>query len=573
MDYKVLKRMRLGGGADASALLTASAGFFASSPLAGLPYQGGLALSVGTSAVCGAHLFSRYRGAFGIHPYFDSKLKIKSSKPPKIKKGEKSYLLGFCVDSGLPLRLPMEDAVRHMSIVGQSGVGKTVYGELLMLQQIANGGGVVFMDGKLDAKTLLNIYRIAAWCGRAHDIVVINPGDDTMSNTYNPILYGDPDEIGDRIIGLIPSTEGSAGSDHYKQSAKQAVTTLVRALKKTGLAFTFMDLVVLLQSPQDLLALEAMLPASIEKTELQIFLDQYKVPDKNGEKTIDMKKLKDTFGGITGRLYSFGTGSFGKVMNSESPEAKLFEAMQHNKIIYVMMPTMGKPETASNFGKMFLGDARTAFSWLQGLEDRYKPNPPLLFFMDELGSYATQALARPFEQNRSANVILVPAFQTLANLEAVSPDFAQMVMGNTWTKVYFKIGTQDTAEKSSEMIGMEKTVQESISLSGGEGASSKAAGSAPDSGNSENQSIGISERIQEEYKVSPDDIKALDKGEAIVTIGGDQIYHIRIPQITFTPEFMAEHPAVQINHVRTPFQKGIDLFKKSQARFERESAN
>lgn len=568
MDIKVLKRLRPGGTEDTTALLLAAAGFFVSNPALHLSIWGKATVGIWASALCGAHFYIRAKDAFGLKQYFPSKLKIRSSPPPKLKEGEKGFLLGYIVDTGEPLIVPMDDAVRHMSIVGQSGVGKTVFGTVVMHQQIGSGGGLVFMDGKLDSKTLLEIYRIAAFHGREHDVLVINPGDPSMSNLYNPIQYGDPDEVGDRIVGLIPSTDTEAGADHYKQSAKQAVTTLVRALKKTGMSYTFIDLVLLLSSPQDLTALEAMLPPCDEKVQLQIFLDQYRVPDKSGDKTIDMKRLKETFGGIGGRLYSFGTGSFGEVMNTVSPEIRLFEAMKNNKIIYVMMPTMGKPETASNFGKMFLGDARTSFSWLQKLEDHLKPNPPLLFFMDELGSYATPALSRPFEQNRSASVILAAAYQTYANLEAVSKEFSQMTLGNTWIKVFFKPGSQDTAEQSAEMIGMENTVMDSISMSGGQGVSAKAAGSAPESGNSENESMGFSEKQQETYKVSPDDIKALDKGEAIVTVGGDKLYHIRVPLISFSDEFKQQHPTANLNRFRMPWAKGIDLFGRAKKKKE-----
>lgn len=567
MDFRALKHLKPGGRADTAALLASSAALFATHPLAGIGVKAAAAIAMGGASITGAHFFSRYREAFGIHPYFDSELKIRSSKPIKIKKGEKAYCLGYIVDTGKPLMLPMEDAVRHMSIVGQSGVGKTVFGQWLMLQQMMAGGGIVFMDGKLDGDTLLEFQRMAAWAGRTQDVVVINPGNPDLSNTYNPILYGDPDEVGDRIIGLIPSTESQAGADHYKQTAKQAVTTLIRALQKTKLAYTFIDLVILLQSPSDLEALEHSLPQCPERTNLSIFLENYKVPDKNGEKKIDMKRLKETFGGIAGRLYSFGTGSFGDVMNTTSPECKLFDAMRMNKLVYVMMPTMGKPETASSFGKMFLGDARTAFSWLQALQAHQKPNPPLLFFMDELGSYATPQLARPFEQNRSAGVILLPAYQTYSNLESVSPEFAQMVLGNTWTKVFFKPGSQETAVDSADMIGMETTVQDSLSVSGGQGASNKAAGSATEAGASENESLGFSEREQETYRVSPDELKSLDKGEAIVTIGGDRIYHIRIPRIVFDERIRAEYPKPRINHYRTKHVTGIDLFRHAQERY------
>ena len=499
---------------------------------------------------------------------FRSNLKIRSA-PIEHTQGT---LLGYLVDTGEPLYASQDEMVRHISIVGQSGVGKTVFGQLLMFQQMASGGGLVFVDGKLDSETLNEVYRMAAYHGREKDVLVINPGNPKFSNTYNPILYGDPDEVADRIVSLIPSTESDAGADHYKQSAKQGCTVLIAALQKTGLAYTFIDLAVLLQSPHDLMNLEEMLPVdSFERGNLSIFLDQYRVPDKTGQKTIDIKRLKETFGGIIGRLFTFGTGSFGEVMNTTSPEINLFEAIRSNKIIYVMLPTMGKPQSASNLGKMFLGDGRTVISWLQALAEIEKPNPPLLFFMDEIGSYATDALSRPFEQSRSAHIILVPAYQTIANLEAVSPEFLQMVTGNTWIKVCFKVGTHETAEFLADNIGEEMQVQMSLSIVGGNSSSGNVAGVAPDLNAGTNENIGFGERAAEGYRVSPADLKALDKGEAIITIGGSRVYHVRVPLISQLGSLRTDYPTAQINHFRTRFARGINLFKSAQIRLVTEA--
>lgn len=525
-----------------------------------------LSMAMAGGAILASRVINTLRHDIG--GVFDSKLRIRSA-PTQEKNGT---LLGYLADTGEPLYASNDDMVRHISIVGQSGVGKTVFGQLLMFQQMAAGGGLVFVDGKLDSETLNEIYRMAAYHGREHDVLVINPGNPEFSNTYNPILYGDPDEVADRIVSLIPSTEADAGADHYKQSAKQGCTVLIAALQKTGLAYTFIDLVILLQSPQDLMNLEEMLPIdSLERGNLAIFLDQYRVPDKTGQKTIDIKRLKETFGGIIGRLFTFGTGSFGEVMNTTSPEINLFEAIKANKIIYVMLPTMGKSQTASNLGKMFLGDARTAFSWLQALNESEKPNPSFLFFMDEVGSYATDALSRPFEQNRSAHVILCPAYQTVANLEVVSPEFLQMVTGNTWIKVCFKVGTHETAEFVADNIGEEMQVQASLSIVGGNSASGNVAGVSPDLNAGTNENIGYGERAAEGYRVSPADLKALDKGEAIITIGGNRVYHVRVPLISQLKALKEDYPVARINHFRTKFARGINLFKSAQVRLGSEA--
>jgi len=567
LDYKTLKRLRMGGTQDAAALMSMGLGMFATHPFFGdIPPTAASLAAMGMGMTGGGYMVNRIGGALKGRGFFKSDLNIRSSEPPYAPQpGEtpQGLLLGYCVDSGKPVFIPYEDLMRHIFCGGQSGVGKTVLGTFLMFQHILNGGGLTFIDGKLDKKTLQEIYQMLVWAGRAHDLLVINPGDAANSNTYAPILYGDPDEVADRCVSLIPSTSNSPGADHFKQSAKQGVTTLVAALKRAGLAYNFIDIVILLMNQKALAYLENRVPPSEEKTNLSLFLDQYRTVNKDGVSIIDVKRLKETFGGIGGRLFMFGTGSFGKVMNTYCPEANLFDAIRGNKIVYVMLPTMGKPETASNFGKMVLGDLRTAISWIQGLPDEDKPDPPHLIFMDELGSYATDALSRPFEQSRSAKIILCPTVQTLANLDAVSEEFREMVLGNTWTKISFKVGTQATAVELADIIGMELRVQDSISMTGGQGQSLKASDGASDAGTTETSNISVGERTMEEYRISPDDLKSLDKGEAVVTYGGNKVYHIRVPKLDFTLKAKREIGKVRLNHFRPRMVPGIDLFKRA----------
>ena len=106
-----------------------------------------------------------------------------------------------------------------------------------MFQQIQRGGGLAFIDGKLAGDDIETIYQYCCWAGREQDLLILNPGTPSMSNTYNPILRGDPDEVASRILSIIPSTENNPGADHYKQSANQGITTIVAALQAAGLAY------------------------------------------------------------------------------------------------------------------------------------------------------------------------------------------------------------------------------------------------------------------------------------------------------------------------------------------------
>lgn len=541
--------------------------------------QGTLGMAV--SAAAGGLLAKRVANSIFAPVFFESELSLRSSAVPGSRFSERTaraarklsgkfdrekdagITLGFCIDTGEPVIIPYEDVMRHMFILGQSGVGKTVLGGYIMQQHISSGGGVIFVDGKMDIKNLAAIHAACVWAGREDDLLVINPGNPEMSNSYNPFLYGDADEVAARILLLNPSTDSSPGADYFKQAANQGLLILIAALNKAGLAYNAVDLSILLMNQKALTYLENRVPPSNEKTNLSLFLDQYRITNKDGVSSIDMKRLKETFGGIGGRLFTFGTGKFGQVMNTYSPDVNLFEAVKQKKIIYVMLPTMGKDNAAMNFGKIFIGDLRTTISWLQAMPDEEKPWPPCMAFCDEPGAYISDSWNRMFEQSRSAHVFFIPSPQTIANLDAISPELREMVLGNTWTKVFFKIGTMESAESAAEIIGKEPRVQDSISTSGGEGKSGSANSAGPSGNASKNANSGVGERAVEEYKVSPYDLTALDKGEAIVSYAGNKVYHIRVPKLDISDEAKEMIGPVKLNYFRPRFVKGIDLFRRA----------
>lgn len=568
LDHKTLKKLRLGGHTDTASLMAMGAGLLATHPLLGVPPELATAAGAGMSGLGAAWLSNRLASTISPMDIFRTELRIRSSPLPNDMWPHLShdgFLLGYTADKGLPLFVPYEDLMRHMMIAGQSGVGKTVLGSFLMFQQLQNGGGFLFVDGKLDSANILDIYTMCRWAGRADDLLIINAGDAEASNSYNPILDGDSDEISARCLQLIPASEDNPGADFYRQATNQGLATLVTALQEAGLAYNFIDLCILLMNPKALTYLERTLKQKGESkaaTNLALFLDQYRVQTKDGS-TLDMKRLKETFGGMGGRLFMFGTNVFGDITSSYSPEVNMYDAIRSNKVVYLALPTMGKSEAASNFGKMAVGDFRTAISWLQKLPKKDKPWPPYLAFFDEAGSYMTKSFDRPFEQARSAHTILLPAAQTLANFDAVSPELTEMITGNTWTKVFFKIGTQDTAERAAELIGYEKRVADSISSTGGSSASTKTTGSGADAGASESANTAIGEREQEEWKIHPDDLKALGKGECIVTYGGSRVYHLKVPKLDFSKDITKQFGDVKLNRSAPKHVKGINLFKRA----------
>lgn len=259
---------------------------------------------------------------------------------------------------------------------------------LLLSEQIRRGGGLLFVDSTADTNLLKEIQQHAARYGREHDVLVINPGDPSRSNSYNPILYGSPDEVASRILSIIPSTESNAGADFYRQSNLQGLVMLIGALQRAGLAYHFMDLSILFTNPCALSDLERMVaaaaPESNEARNLSVFLGQFRVPAESGMiAPLDVNRMKTLFGGLGGRLFVLGSGHFGKVMNTYDPEINLFEGIRHNKIIYCVPPTMGKAESARAFGKVLAGDLRAALARLRAITTSESVWPDFSCFFDD----------------------------------------------------------------------------------------------------------------------------------------------------------------------------------------------
>jgi DNA helicase HerA-like ATPase len=94
--------------------------------------------------------------------------------------------IGYAHDRGAPLTLDGEALTQHGCVLGQTGTGKTAFLASLAVQQIQQGGGLIFCDTKRDAR-LLRTLVCAAWhADRADQVRVFDVARPVHS--YNPGL-------------------------------------------------------------------------------------------------------------------------------------------------------------------------------------------------------------------------------------------------------------------------------------------------------------------------------------------------------------------------------------------------
>lgn len=447
---------------------------------------------------------------------------------------------------------------RHCLGIAATGGGKSNFLNLVLKQQMMRGGGAIHIDGKASKEAILDFLNLAKQHDRWQDVRIINISDASLSNTYNPLLRGDNDEVTSRIMQLL---DGNKGDPYFRGQAARGMRAIAGMLTAFKLPYNFGDLNVLMSNES---AMRWILKNGPKETkeyrDFKIFLDQMMENDRRtGAMIINEKKMQHTFGDLASRLHSYYVNEAGKVLNEYNPEVDLYDAVKNNLLIYVVLPMLSKSEIAVDFAKFFVSDLRTAIGQIQN--DDYKPSPTFLVLMDEFSSYAQSSLAPVFEQARSSNICLFPFIQTYSSLKdkdrGLSDDFAAKIFGNTWNKISFLLQETESCEVMSNIAGemLQKNVSESFGeslsfASGDDDASALRAGNR-------GRSFGKSVSYDYEKIVRPEDFRNLKDGEAIY-VGRNSVIRVQVPLV----DLNGEDKSLDFPRFRMPHKQGLSIAEK-----------
>jgi intracellular multiplication protein IcmO len=148
----------------------------------------------------------------------------------------------------LNLYLLDDGTVRHETVGGKSGSGKTEYLLFRLSQQLRRGGGAFILDSKCDYQFRDLLYTLCATFGRGADFRVVNIDNANESNTYNPLLRGDAVAVASRFTDTV-DVGHNASAEHFRSQSNLALTAGLTAIKATGLAYNARDLYILLSNP------------------------------------------------------------------------------------------------------------------------------------------------------------------------------------------------------------------------------------------------------------------------------------------------------------------------------------
>ncbi len=443
------------------------------------------------------------------------------------------YLVGFELDTGAPLWIDDDEICTHGCVFAKTGVGKTLWLESLMFQQMARGraSGLTFIDAKRDSGTLAHIILMALVTGRIDDLIVIDPFDSIHS--YNFVLTDQRPDVKARKVlraGLPPTSDQSV-TKHYDRLAADSIYRMVRALESFGLAWSIRDVAVALSAFNLAYPHLRVLLHKIGARQAMVELGHLASSYRTAKGTLDTARITDNLRGIASELHAIAGGDMGQVLCTQYTDLVLTDAILRGKIIYFMLPRLEEAESAARMVKVFREDLEVSIgeitsSRIHNLED------PHLVIIDEGSSTFGPTWANLFELARKGRFALMFGAQSAGGLTdaalGLSEAFYERVMANVNLKVMMRIGDNRTAMEMTEWIGKVTTTKKSVGAGVTTGLSSNLLRGALDfearKTGGESQSISFSE--DEEDLVSSEELKhemSAEKGLAWFDLGNGRI--------------------------------------------------
>ena len=379
------------------------------------------------------------------------------------------YLVGFELETGEPMWISDDDFCSHGCVFAKTGVGKTLWLEGLMFQQMARGraSGFTFIDAKRDPGTLADIILMALITGRVEDLIVVDPFDPVCC--YNFVFTPQRPDVKARKIlrcGLPPIGDDSPAK-HYDRLAADAVSRLVRALESFGLAWSVKDIAVALSAFN--LAYPRLRALLVERgnaeavIELGHLASTYRTP-KGG---FDTGKITENLRGIASELHSISNSEAGMMFCAPRADLSLTDAILRGKLIYYMLPRLEEAESADRMVKVFREDLEVSIGEITSNRN-YRLEDPHMVIIDEGASTFGPTWANLFELARKGRFALFFGAQSVSGLMdknmGLSEEFYQRVIANVNLKVIMRLGDNKTAEDMCEWIGKVVTTKRSFAL-------------------------------------------------------------------------------------------------------------
>ncbi len=347
-------------------------------------------------------------------------------------------LLGYNLFRGAKkaIRLTLEDRRRHMYVVGQTGVGKSIYLENLALQDMLAGRGFAFVDPHGDTvERLLSMVPRE----RTEDVIYFSPADMDYPMGLNLFEFEDiqqQDFLIQEAINMLyklydPQHQGIIGPRYEHWFRMAAKTVMVNP--EGG---TFIDIPKVFTDnkyAKDLIAL----------LKDQVVLDFW---NKEMAQTSDYHK-SEVLGWFVSKFGAFMANDMMRNTIGQSKSAfNLREVMDNNKILLVNLSKGRTGELNSKLlGMIFVMKFQAAAMARANIPEEDRKD--FCLYVDEFQNFSTDSFATILSEARKYRLNLIVANQFTTQL---TDEIRDAVFGNVGSIVSFRVGADADADALSK---------------------------------------------------------------------------------------------------------------------------
>lgn len=353
--------------------------------------------------------------------------------PPPVNIPQDGITLGYNDYRGTKtdIRITDNDRRRHMYVIGQTGVGKSVYLQEMAKKDALAGKGFCFIDPHGDAieDILASIPK-----ERAEDVILFDPSDTDRPIGLNMLEYDSahPEQktfVINEMIGIFDQLYDlkATGGPMFEQYIRNAMLLI---MEDPDSGSTLMEI-------SKVLADEDFRKYKLSKCQNPIAYDFW---TKEAEKAGGEAALANMVPYITSKLTTFISNDMMRPIIAQQKSTLNFrEIMDNNKILLVNL-SKGKigEINARLLGMVVVG--KILMAALSRVDTPEEERKDFYLYMDEFQNVTTNSIAQILSEARKYRLVLVIAHQFIAQLKE---EISKAVFGNVGSLVAFRVGSED----------------------------------------------------------------------------------------------------------------------------------
>lgn len=345
---------------------------------------------------------------------------------------EEGLLLGYNEFRGVrkPIRLSTKDRRRHLHIIGQTGVGKSVLQENLAYQDMMDGRGFAFVDPHGDSVEAL-LSKVPK--ERVEDVVYFNPSDMDNPIGLNMFEFDTPDQKDFLVQEAISMLYGLYDPGHtgiVGPRLEHIFRNCALLLMSDPNGGTFIDIPKLLIDEE---FMKSKLKYVTDQQVLDFWTKEFPASQKSSEAGEVISWVVSKFGPF------ISNDAMRNIIGQQKSGFNFADIMNNNKILLVNL-SKGKMGDLNSklLGIIFVMKFQAAAMARANMPEEERKD--FTMYVDEFQNFATDSFETILSEARKYRLSLVLGNQFMTQLKE---DLREAIIGNVGTTITGRIGITD----------------------------------------------------------------------------------------------------------------------------------